>query len=103
MTDNEMRALPAKIAQSARQLHPVVLAATDMQWQRPPVLRMDKAGGGAPSAISNPTADITLNTERLRLRAAVLAAGRELAVVLERAENARVTLERAVTEFEGQG
>lgn len=99
MEDHEITALPLTIHMSADKLTRLLRSATAKQWQRQPVHHMDKAGGGAASLVSNPTADIALDTGRLRLRATVLASGRELAAIDERLRNITARLERALEEY----
>lgn len=99
MEDHEIRALPTSIDASAASIARYLEAATVKQWQRPPVRHADKAGGGAPSLVSNPTADIALNAGRLKLRATVLAVGRELATIDARLVSLRQRLAGALDEY----
>lgn len=100
MEDQEIKALPASIAARARQLDLLLSTVLPKQWQRPPVHHMDKAGGGPARLVSDPTADIALDIGRLKLRAQVLAVGRELAAADEKLGNLARQLHKALETYE---
>lgn len=101
MEDRDIAALPHMIETENNKLAGLLGQAIVKQWQRPPVQHMDKAGGGAASLVSNPTADIALDTGRLKLRSAVLSAGRELLDIERRLEDQRRRLHAALVEYYG--
>jgi len=100
MEDHEIKQLPAAIETRGRLLSDLMDAALVLQWLRPPVHHMDKSGGGSRPLVSNPTADIALDTGRLKLRTAVLSTGRELAAIEARLDSLRQRMETALREYE---
>ena len=69
------------------------------QWSSPP--RTSSGTGRSGSDVSNPTADVALDGQRLRLRAEVIATERSLQEVGGRLRKARVDLLSALTPYEG--
>jgi len=100
MNDHEISQVPAHIRDGIASIGALLGDALVKQWDRPPVRHIDKQGGGAPSLVSNPTADIALDTGRLKLRAAVLSAARELSAVESRLTDVHRRLEDALQEYD---
>lgn len=90
------------LGESVTELADALAHAEEVQWLRPaaPSLRQEtseKAQGG----ISNPTADITADARRLRVRAAVISGEMAAAEIAERARYEAEELRAAVTEWAG--
>ena len=100
MNDHEISQVPAHIRDGIAEIGALLGDALVKQWQRQPVHHMDKQGGGAPSQVSNPTADTALDTGRLKLRATVLATARELSAIDARLASLRLRLDEALREYD---
>lgn len=90
------------MGEAVTELADALAHAEEVQWLRPaaPSLRQEtseKSQGG----ISNPTADITADARRLKVRAAVISGELEAANIHSRAVTAAKELRAAVTEWAG--
>ena len=90
------------LAENVTELADALAHAEEVQWLRPaaPSLRQEtteKAKGG----ISNPTADITADERRLRVRAAVITGEVVAQSIAQDAATAAATLRAAVTDWAG--
>ncbi|QIN94443.1 hypothetical protein SEA_LEGO_43 [Arthrobacter phage Lego] len=90
-------------ARDALRLAQSIETAREIQWEASPVPKpredtSQRASGGH----GDPTGDIVLDSRRLAVREAVVAAERALARAAEELQTARVNVDRAVARWNGE-
>ncbi|UVK59061.1 hypothetical protein SEA_CEN1621_45 [Microbacterium phage Cen1621] len=95
------RELFQNLADASERAAKGLIAAAAIQWQ--PGARLKGIGGGkGKGTVSNPTFDIVADPKRLKVRAAVIAAERDLARAARVLDARAEQLARAVAEWEGE-